>query len=317
MSRSPRKSREIYQWLKDRIANGELPPDSMLPYERELAEQAGVARDTLRAALSELEKDGLLRRVRGQGTFVASLHKPVTVSYLLPCADFDARVDISSRHTHHEMIFGLMQQAGLHNCKLETIPLTFSNQSRDINWRLIEDFNEDTRVVMVGPWFKEIFPFLRERRCRVAIISTKQDDTDEYFQQWQWYEVSFEERLKLLCAELKKRGYENIFISKVKGNLESVRREIAGREFEILILDQGIIRDLSPDLSINENLGLPPEIPVVPADRNCFPDMMIRKQLSAFFPYEQTAREILPRLLESRYTPYHRHVAAFIQEASL
>lgn len=42
-----------------------------LPSERELSERLGVARETLRRSLRELEKDGLLQRKQGAGTFVS------------------------------------------------------------------------------------------------------------------------------------------------------------------------------------------------------------------------------------------------------
>ena len=42
-----------------------------LPPERELAERLGVARETLRRALAELQTDGVLQRRQGAGTFVA------------------------------------------------------------------------------------------------------------------------------------------------------------------------------------------------------------------------------------------------------
>lgn len=54
------------------IASGQLPPGARLPPERHLAESLGVSRMTVRQALGELERDGLLRRVVGRtgGTFV-------------------------------------------------------------------------------------------------------------------------------------------------------------------------------------------------------------------------------------------------------
>jgi GntR family transcriptional regulator len=50
---------------------GAMQPHDPLPNERELAQQFGVSRMTLRRALKELVDDGLVYAVRGQGTFVA------------------------------------------------------------------------------------------------------------------------------------------------------------------------------------------------------------------------------------------------------
>ena len=46
-------------------------PGSQLPPEPELAAELGVSRATLREALASLEDEGLVRRTRGAGTFVA------------------------------------------------------------------------------------------------------------------------------------------------------------------------------------------------------------------------------------------------------
>jgi GntR family transcriptional regulator len=49
-----------------------LAPGSLLPAERELANQFGTSRTTVRQALTELVAEGRLRRVHGRGTFVAA-----------------------------------------------------------------------------------------------------------------------------------------------------------------------------------------------------------------------------------------------------
>ena len=62
----------IAEQLAAAIASGQLAPGTRLPPERHLAESLGVSRMTVRQALGELERDGLLRRVVGRagGTFV-------------------------------------------------------------------------------------------------------------------------------------------------------------------------------------------------------------------------------------------------------
>jgi GntR family transcriptional regulator len=62
---------QIAEVLLDRIESGELEPDDRLPSERELSEQLGVNRMTLRRALRMLEGQGLLARRQGDGTYVA------------------------------------------------------------------------------------------------------------------------------------------------------------------------------------------------------------------------------------------------------
>ena len=62
----------IAEQLAAAIASGRLAAGERLPPERRLAESLGVSRMTVRQALGELERDGLLRRVVGRtgGTFV-------------------------------------------------------------------------------------------------------------------------------------------------------------------------------------------------------------------------------------------------------
>ena len=49
----------------------DIPAGSQLPPEPELAAELGVSRSTLREALRALEDEGVVRRTRGAGTFVA------------------------------------------------------------------------------------------------------------------------------------------------------------------------------------------------------------------------------------------------------
>ena len=66
------KYRQVKMHLMDLIRCGTYGPGDALPKERDLAASLAVASNTLRHALQELEADGLIRRVRGQGTFATS-----------------------------------------------------------------------------------------------------------------------------------------------------------------------------------------------------------------------------------------------------
>lgn len=63
---------QISEHIRLRIASGEWPAHYRLKSEPELAQEFGVSRGTLRRALTTLIKEGLLRQVRGRGTFVTS-----------------------------------------------------------------------------------------------------------------------------------------------------------------------------------------------------------------------------------------------------
>lgn len=68
------RSAAISANLRDRILAGEWATSRALPNERELAQAYGVARNTLRRALDELEAEGLLSRQIGRGT---ELREPI------------------------------------------------------------------------------------------------------------------------------------------------------------------------------------------------------------------------------------------------
>jgi GntR family transcriptional regulator len=64
----------IAKLLAQRIIQGAYPVGTVLPNETDLAEQFGVSRSTIRAALGELQQSGMISRRRNAGTRVESLH---------------------------------------------------------------------------------------------------------------------------------------------------------------------------------------------------------------------------------------------------
>ncbi|MGH6626147.1 MAG: GntR family transcriptional regulator [Burkholderiaceae bacterium] len=65
----------LYAQLRDelraRILDGRLKPHDKLPSEHELTVQHGVSRITVRQALNDLQKEGLIVKLHGKGAFVS------------------------------------------------------------------------------------------------------------------------------------------------------------------------------------------------------------------------------------------------------
>jgi GntR family transcriptional regulator len=62
---------QAQQYLLHLIEDGAYQPGEQLPSETDLAAQLGISRATLRAALQNLEQEGIVLRRHGVGTFVA------------------------------------------------------------------------------------------------------------------------------------------------------------------------------------------------------------------------------------------------------
>lgn len=69
-TRSEPLYRQAYHHLRARIASGELVAGAILPSETALASELGLSQGTARKALSDLERDGLIVRRQGLGSFV-------------------------------------------------------------------------------------------------------------------------------------------------------------------------------------------------------------------------------------------------------
>ncbi|HTI97947.1 MAG TPA: GntR family transcriptional regulator, partial [Dongiaceae bacterium] len=72
---SPAADGTLYQQIVDRlkreISEGRLPPGAPLPSFRKLAEELLVSVITVKRAYEELEREGIIYRRQGLGTFVA------------------------------------------------------------------------------------------------------------------------------------------------------------------------------------------------------------------------------------------------------
>lgn len=68
--KSQLKYEQLKRLLLDQMASGKLRPGDMLPPEVDIAQQMGIARNTVRQAMRDLEDKQVIRRIRGKGTIV-------------------------------------------------------------------------------------------------------------------------------------------------------------------------------------------------------------------------------------------------------
>ena len=61
----------VVDWVKDELAKGNLNPGDRLNSEHELSENFSLSRQTIRHAISVLEKEGYVTRVQGSGTYIS------------------------------------------------------------------------------------------------------------------------------------------------------------------------------------------------------------------------------------------------------
>lgn len=65
-----RKPEQVYLWVRAYIEENKFSSNSKIPSENALSRRLSVSRETVRRALDRLVEEGLLRRVRGSGTYI-------------------------------------------------------------------------------------------------------------------------------------------------------------------------------------------------------------------------------------------------------
>ena len=98
---------QLYLLLRQAIVTGQLGPGAALPGENALAETHAMSRVTVRRALDRLGLDGLVKRVKGAGTFVADGIQPIAIT-----------ADLDDHFTH---VTWLAQNTQVSLLKRETI----------------------------------------------------------------------------------------------------------------------------------------------------------------------------------------------------
>lgn len=85
---------QIQGVLRAKISAGEWEPEERIPTEIDLMGRFGVSRSTIREALRSLERDGLILRMRGRGTFVKRAENPLPSTVTNTLYGYEAEVRV-------------------------------------------------------------------------------------------------------------------------------------------------------------------------------------------------------------------------------
>ena len=80
-SGGPNDHRELFDYFSNAIASGVLRDSDRLPSERQLMRRFDASRNTVRKALTALERAGIVVRKRGSGTYASKsgMHSPAAL----------------------------------------------------------------------------------------------------------------------------------------------------------------------------------------------------------------------------------------------
>lgn len=92
---------QIREIIRRRVLDGTYPPHSQMPSESQMMEAFSVSRITVRQALGDLQKEGLIFKVPGKGSFVA---KPKAFQNLSRLQGFGEAMSASGYETFSQVL---------------------------------------------------------------------------------------------------------------------------------------------------------------------------------------------------------------------
>jgi GntR family transcriptional regulator len=121
---------QVKQFLRERINDGTYKMHSQLPAESALSSIFGVSRITVRQALSDLQKEGVIFKVPGKGTFVS---KPKASQELTCLEGFAEAMSRKGYKVYNQVVSHLTVQASLQVAQqLDVPPGTFITEIKRI-----------------------------------------------------------------------------------------------------------------------------------------------------------------------------------------
>ena len=214
--RAPQKTNLVYKTLKNNILSGKLLPGMQLPPETELAKNMNVGRITLRSALKKLEAESLVKRIERKGTFVRLQQVMPSLTLLIPCEDYIEKAGYGSIMTTQMILNGMISTAQQHGYQVRTLAVSKSNSIDDIDYDALDTLDENSKIVIIGVWFKPLFEYLSQKGCNAVNITALSNYTakmKKLTSSWNFIHFGLEDVWEKAAKILQSRGCSQVAIA--------------------------------------------------------------------------------------------------------
>src|SRR5690349_20831828 len=100
---------QIRELLRERILSGDYKAHVQMPSENDMVRMFGVSRITVRQALTDLQKEGLIFKIHGKGTFVS---KPKATQNLQRLQGFGEAMSSEGHVAYSRVLGSRLMRAG-------------------------------------------------------------------------------------------------------------------------------------------------------------------------------------------------------------
>ena len=167
ISKSIPRYMQIGDRLKKRILNGYYAKTGLLPYERDLAQEFKVSRNTVRGALSLISEERLITKVRGKGNIINAPENIggtyIVLTYRIPLHSID--------DFHKNIIFELIAQTSNTLDKVSIVDLP-SPEEDVIKWTADKcRMNQNIKgIILAGMYTPQIIEQLVNCNLKVPMV---------------------------------------------------------------------------------------------------------------------------------------------------
>ena len=164
-----RKYFKVYQDIVSQIEGGVYQSNDMLPSEKKLIETYEISRDTVRKALTMLEQNGYIQKIKGKGSFVLDREK----------VNFTVSGVFSFKELTHKLGNNVLTYVESLECRFagQKMKQRLEVQEDELIWKVVRSRSiEGEKIILDKDYFvKDIVPELTHTICQDSLYEYIED----------------------------------------------------------------------------------------------------------------------------------------------